>query len=386
MPPRTGAWQKNRTRWASLANPYLCQQFFHTQRGMLTVSYLLEYLTGLFAALGCSLSDAQTVAQSLIEGELLGLDAYGLVYAERYYELIRSGRIHLKPDMRIVYQTPSTATLEADSALGPLAAKRGMELAIEKASTAGTGWVAVRGSNHFGVASYYSMLAIEKGMVGIAMTNSEPLVAPTNGTTRMLGTNPISVSIPTQKHPPLVFDFSTVPFSQGKLERMSHPLPTYLVQDVMGNPTRDASTLQRGGAMLPLGGNAEHGGHKGFCIGALVDIFSALFSGANFGPFVPPPFAYLPILTAPVGKGVGHFFGALRIDAFRPAAEFRAAVDLWIDTFRNAPGREGTPGVRIPGTAEQLLRTQRLQQGIPMRADITRSLNKIARSVGYPLL
>lgn len=353
---------------------------------MLAVSYLLEYLTGLFAALGCNLSDAKTIAQSLLEGELLGLDAYGLVYAERYYELIRSGRVNLKPSMRLVYQTPSTGTLDADAALGPLAAKRAMELAIEKASTAGTGWVAVRGSNHFGVASYYSMLGVEKDMVGVAMTNSEPLVAPTNGTTRMLGTNPISVAFPTQKHPPLVFDFSTVPFSQGKLERMPTPLPSNLVQDVMGAPARDVGTLQRGGAMLPLGGDADHGGHKGFCIGALVDIFSALFSGANFGPFVPPPFAYLPILMRPVGQGVGHFFGALRIDAFRPASEFRASVDLWIDTFRNAPGREGTPGVRIPGAAEQLLRTQRLKQGIPVSLETIRSLNKIARAVGYPLL
>ena len=120
-----------------------------------------------------------------------------------------------------------------------------------------------------------------------------------------------------------------------------------------------------------------------FCVGALVDIFSALFSGANFGPFVPPPFAYLPILTNPVGKGVGHFFGALRIDAFRPAAEFRAAVDEWIDTFRNAPGREGTPGIRIPGAAEHLLRTQRLKQGLELSSDALRSINKVAKALHY---
>lgn len=350
---------------------------------MLSVSYLQEYLTGLFVNIGCSFADAQVVTQSILEAELRGLDAYGVVYVERYYELIRAKRINLKPEMRVLYQTPSTATLEADAALGPLAAKRGMEIAIEKATTAGTGWVAVRGSNHFGVAAYYSMLAIEKDMVGVAMTNSEPLVAAINGTTRMLGTNPVSVAFPAQKHPHLVFDFSTVPFSQGKLEKLPHPLPNSIVQDAMGQPANNAATLKRGGAILPLGGDVAHGGHKGFCVGALVDIFSALFSGANFGPFVPPPFAYLPILTNPVGKGVGHFFGALRIDAFRPAAEFRAAVDEWIDTFRNAPGREGTPGIRIPGAAEHLLRTQRLKQGLELSSDALRSINKVAKALHY---
>ena len=351
---------------------------------MLSVSYLQEYLTGLFVNIGCSFSDAQVVTQSIVEAELRGLDAYGAAYVERYYELIRAKRINLKADMRILYQTPSTATLEADSALGPIAAKRGMEIAIDKARTAGTGWGAVRGSNHFGVAAYYSMLALEKEMVGIAMTNSEPLVAAINGTTRMLGTNPVSVAFPAQKHPHLVFDFSTVPFSQGKLEKLPQPLPNFIVQDAMGQPANDVSTLKRGGAMLPLGGDSAHGGHKGFCIGALVDIFSALFSGANFGPFVPPPFAYLPFLTNPVGKGVGHFFGALRIDAFRPAAEFRAAVDQWIDTFRNAPGKEGTTGIRIPGTAEYLLRSQRMQQGLELSSEALHSINKVANAIHYP--
>lgn len=349
----------------------------------IAVSYLQDYLTGLFAHVGCSPSAAHTVAQSVLEAELRGLDSYGLLYVERYYELIRAKRINLSPELRVVYQTPSTATLEADAAIGPVAALRGMELAIEKASTSGTGWVAVRGSNHFGVAAFYSMLAIEKDMVGIAMTNSEPLVAPINGTTRMLGTNPISVAFPAQKHPHLVFDFSTVPFSLGKLDQLPSPLPDRLLQDAMGLPTTEVDTLKRGGAFLPLGGDIEHGGHKGFCVGALVDIFSALFSGANFGPFVPPSFAYLPILTHPVGRGVGHFFGALRIDAFRPASEFKASIDQWIDTFRNAPGREGTQGVRIPGAAEHLLRTQRLKQGIPLTPNVLRSLQKVAQACGF---
>lgn len=350
---------------------------------MLSVPYLQEYLTGLFAHLGCNFAQAETVAQSILEAELRGLEAYGVVYVERYYELLRAKRINLNADIRVLYQTPSTATLEADAALGPLAARKGMELAIEKANTAGTGWVAVRGSNHFGVAAFYSMLALEKNMVGIAMTNSEPLVAPINGTTRMLGTNPISVALPAQKHPHLVFDFSTVPFSQGKLEKMTDILPDNLVQDIMGKPTNTAETLHRGGAILPLGGDIAHGGHKGFCISALVDIFSALFSGANFGPFVPPAFAYLPILTNPVGRGVGHFFGALRVDAFRPAHEFRAAVDQWIDTFRNAPGKEGTPGIRIPGAAEYLLRTQRMKQGLELSQEALRSLKKVAKATNY---
>ena len=159
-------------------------------------------------------------------------------------------------------------------------------------------------------------------------------------------------------------------------------LPRGLVQDALGCPTTDPSTIQRGGAILPLGGDRVHGGHKGFCIGAVVDIFSSLFSGANFGPFVPPPVSYLPLPSERVGEGIGHFFGAIRVDAFRPEQEFRQAVDQWIEVFRTAKGVEGTPGVMIPGEQEQLTKDTRLKDGIPLSPQVVRDLNSVAKVLG----
>ena len=352
---------------------------------MISAVTLRDYVTMLFVRMGCGYDAASTVADVLVEGDLRGASSHGVTRVKDYYQLVEAKRLCPSAVPEVVYQSPSTATLSGASALGPVVAQRGMQLAIDKARTAGTGWVAVRGSHHFGVAAYYSSMALEANMVGVAMSNGYPLVAPVFCTSRMLGTNPISVAVPALRHSPLLFDFSTASITRSRLlsaaaDRVE--LPRGLVQDALGCPTTDPSTIQRGGAILPLGGDRVHGGHKGFCIGAVVDIFSSLFSGANFGPFVPPPVSYLPLPSERVGEGIGHFFGAIRVDAFRPEQEFRQAVDQWIEVFRTAKGVEGTPGVIIPGEQEQLTKDTRLKDGIPLSPQVVRDLNGVAKVLG----
>src|SRR5690606_39007648 len=144
---------------------------------------------------------------------------------------------------------------------------------------------------HFGIAGYHSMMALEQDMIGISMTNASPLVAPTFSTERLLGTNPISVASPAGEEPPFVGDMATTTAANGKLEilqRKHQDAPEGWIQDADGAGTTDPHALKNGGALLPLGGDKEHGSHKGYLLGSVVDIFSAILSGANYGPWVPP--------------------------------------------------------------------------------------------------
>jgi LDH2 family malate/lactate/ureidoglycolate dehydrogenase len=134
--------------------------------------------------------------------------------------------------------------------------------------------------------------------------------------------------------------------------------------------------------MLPLGGDREHGSHKGYCLGAIVDIFSAVFSGANFGPFVPPMVTYLPIPEKKVGEGLGHFFGAMRIDAFQEADHFKAKMDEWIETFRNAKPAEGQDHVIIPGDPERENEARIMVEGIQLIPQVESDLKQIAEHFG----
>jgi LDH2 family malate/lactate/ureidoglycolate dehydrogenase len=218
-------------------------------------------------------------------------------------------------------------------------------------------------------------------MVGMAMTNASAHAAPTFSAERMLGTNPIAVAIPAGKEPPFVADLATTPVAHGKLvlrQRTGESLPLGWAQDKDGNPTTNAFATHEGGALVPLGSDREHGSHKGYCLGAIVDIFSAILSGANYGPWVPPFPAHLPIPADSVGKGIGHFLGAFRIDAFRPAEEFKDHMDKWIRRFRDAKPSEGHDRVYIPGDPERETVEKRKAAGIHLMDSVIEDLNKLA--------
>ena len=267
---------------------------------------LEDFTIKVFEKMGCSAEDARTATKVFIAAELNGLPSHGMLRIKDYFQLWQADRINVRPNVRIVHESPSTAVVDGDGAIGMIAATRSMEIAIEKAKSAGTGWVSTRGSNHYGIAGYYSMMALEHDMIGISMTIANPLVAPTWSVSQMLGTNPIAVAIPVKSYPPFVADFSTTPIARGKLAvagKKGEKVPLGYVQDMEGVPSDDPDIIQKGGSMVTLGGTYEHGSHKGYCMSAIVDIFSAVLSGANFGPFGPPSVSYLLGKVEQVGEG-----------------------------------------------------------------------------------
>jgi L-2-hydroxycarboxylate dehydrogenase (NAD+) len=352
---------------------------------MYSYNYLLSFTKSVFMKMGCSDHDSDIIADVFLSAELRGHASHGMIRIKDYFELWKAGRINVNPNVRITHESPSTAVVDGDRAVGMVAARRSMEIAIEKAQKSGTGWVATRNSNHFGIAGYYAMMALKHDMTGITLTNANPLVAPTFSISRMMGTNPIAVAIPALKQPPFVADFATTPVARGKLavaEKKGEKVSFGFVQDKTGKPSDDPAILKAGGSMLTLGGDRVHGSHKGYCLSAIVDIFSALFSGANFGPFVPPSVAYLPLLEKKAGEGTGHFFGAMRIDAFQPAEDFKKKMDDWIETFRAAKPAEGEDHVLIPGDPEREAETRIMKEGINMVPAIREDLVKISAELG----
>lgn len=349
---------------------------------------LLAFTNTIFLKIGCSVKEAATAATVLLSADLRGVDSHGVARLSGYVRLWDAGRINATPSIRVIHETPSTAVVDGDSGLGLVVAPAAMQVAIDKARNVGTGWVSVQNSNHFGIAGYHAMMALPHDMIGIAMTNASALVAPTFSTEKLLGTNPIAVAIPAGAEQPFVADFATTTASNGKLEilqRKSEPTPDGWVQTSDGQSSTNAAALKQGGALLPLGGDREHGSHKGYMLGSIVDIFSAILSGANYGPWVPPFPAYIPMPENMPGKGIGHFFGAMRIDAFRPAADFKADMDQWIRRFKSAQTIDGAPSVIIPGEPETAMQATYLKEGIPLLPQVADDLNELAKRFAVPL-
>ena len=348
---------------------------------------LLSFVERIFLKIGCSEKDAGSAAKALLAADLRGIDSHGVARLSGYVRLWEGKRINATPSIKVIYETPSTAVVDADGGLGLVAGPVAMQVAIDKAKVAGTGWVSVQHSNHFGIAGYHAMMALEHDMIGIAMTNASPLVAPTFSVERLLGTNPICVVVPAGEEPAFVADMATTTAANGKLEilqRKNLAAPAGWIQDMEGNISVNPNELKKGGALLPLGGDKEHGSHKGYALGAIVDIFSAVLSGANYGPWVPPFVSFLPVADDLPGKGIGHFFGAMRVDAFRPAADFKKHMDQWIRRFRSAKTVKGYESVVIPGDPERITEAERLNTGIPLLPAVVEDLSDLGEKFGIP--
>ncbi len=349
---------------------------------------LYSFVLKIFLKIGCSENDAATATASLLSADLRGVDSHGIARLSGYVRLWEAKRINANPVIKIIHETLSTAVVDGDKGLGLVVAPFAMKVAIDKAMNAGTGWVSVKNSNHFGIAGKHAMMALQYDMTGIAMTNASALVAPTFSAERLLGTNPIAVAIPAGNEQPFVADFATTTASNGKLEnlrRKNKDAPDGWVQTKTGKPSLNANEIIEGGSLLPLGGDREHGSHKGYALGSIVDIFSAIFSGANYGPWVPPFPAYVPMPENMPGEGIGHFFGAMRIDAFRPAGEFKFHMDKWINRFKNSAPVAGEKRVYVPGEPEAEFEKESLKNGIELLLPVIEDLHKLGEKFGIKL-
>jgi LDH2 family malate/lactate/ureidoglycolate dehydrogenase len=350
---------------------------------------LRDFTQSVFKKMGCSDEHATLAADVLLKADLRGIDSHGVARLTGYVRLWEKGRINPKPNIKIVHETATTATVDGDAGLGLVVAPFAMDLAIRKANEFGSGWVAVKNSNHFGIASYHSLKAVENDMIGYALTNASPLVAPTFSSERMLGTNPICYAFPAGKFPPVVVDMATSTAANGKLEiaqRQGKNVPEGWIQDKDGNAALNPADLKNGGSLLPLGSDKEHGSHKGFGLSATVDILSAVLSGASYGPWAPPFVAFMDPLPNQPGEGLGHFLGAMRVDGFRPIEDFKANMDNWIQRFKDAKPIDENQKVIIPGEPELEAEKDRKINGIPIIDAVVKDLNEVAEKLGLSKL
>ena len=351
------------------------------------VEVLQEFTVRLLALAGVPAEDAELAAEVLLAADLRGIDSHGVARLRGYFDILRGGQVNPAPELRVVRETLTTATVDGDNGLGLVVGPRANEIAMDKALEAGSGWVAVRNTNHFGIAGYYVLRALERDLIGWAMTNSSALVAPLFGVGRMLGTNPLAIAFPGDEEPPIVVDFATSAVAFGKIEiarRMGLPIPEGWAIDVHGRPATDPQAVYDGGALLPVGSTRELGGHKGYALAMAVDVLSGVLSGANWGPFA-PAFAIEQRPAGSVGEGIGHFFGALRIDGFIDPDEFKRQVDHLVRTFRATPAAPGTGGPLIPGDPEREAEVVRRRDGIPLIPPVAADLEALAAETGVPL-
>ena len=347
---------------------------------------LVEFATKVFEKLGVPTDDARITADVLVAADLRGIASHGLARLQRYVNGIKSGMMNPKPNIRVVKETSSTARVDGDDGLGQPVSYRAMKMAIEKAKDTGIGIVTVFNSNHYGIAGYYAMMALEEGLIGISMTNTYPLVVPTFGRQSILGTNPIAVAVPTKEERPFVLDMATSVVPRGKLEvyaRHGKEIPPQWATDEFGNPCTDPSHVlenfkqRKDGGLLPLGGAEElTGGHKGYGISMVVEILSGVLAGANYA-----------IYTYPPGKGskIGHFFMALDPGVFIDPDEFKSRMDDLIRTVKNSKKREGYERIYIHGEKEFEAEDDRRKNGVPLYFKGVENMENIAQELGIQM-
>jgi len=342
---------------------------------------LKGFVTEVLGKVGVDAGHASIVADVLVAADMRGIESHGVARLDSYYVArIRAGKMKAKPDYAIVRETETSVLVDADNGLGHPAGKMAMEAVIEKARKNGAAFGAVRNSNHYGIAGYYAMLALEHDLIGMASTNSVRYGAPTFGKDVLLGTNPLAFAIPTQNEPAFVLDFATTTVPKGKLEvykRKGLPLKDGWAIDPAGHMTTDPDEALRG-ALLPLGGfGTDHGGHKGYGLGLLVDILCGVLSGGKFG-------GGLPLVNDTMEGAISHWFGAFRVDAFRDVAEFKADMDRQLRTFKDSHKVPGAERIYVAGEIEYEKTLHHRAHGVPVHVKVWDGLRTLAGELGIP--
>lgn len=352
-----------------------------------SIDTLREFSTRIFLHFGVPKADADQAADVLATADLRGIDSHGVARLYSYFGLLSEGLINPKPKISIVRSTLSTATVDGDNGLGLVVGPHANRIAMDMAEKVGSGWISVCNTNHFGIAGYYVLQALERDMIGWAMTNSSKLVTPLWGMQRMLGTNPIAIAFPGKEEPAIVIDMATCAAAYGKIEiarRKGESIPVGWVFDNQGHNTTNPDDLINGGSLLPLGSDRERSGHKGYALAIMVDVLCGVLGGANWGPFAPPFALRQEIPERSVGKGIGHFFGAMRIDGFIDGDSFKRQIDDYVRVFRATKPAPGTNGPLIPGDPEREAEKIRRREGVPIIMPVIEDLRAISRQTGIP--
>ncbi|HZS88885.1 MAG TPA: Ldh family oxidoreductase [Chloroflexota bacterium] len=343
---------------------------------------LCDYTAAILRAAGMGEEGARIAATVLVASDARGIESHGVARLPQYIKLIEAGVLDPAATPVVERQSASTALVDARNGMGHVAGDYAMRLAIEKARAHDVGVALVRNSNHYGIAGYYAMLALEHDLIGISLTNSSPLVAPTRGRTRMIGTNPIAVAIPTGGDLPFVLDMATSTVPVGRLEvyaRKGLPLQPGWAVDADGRETLDAEA-GRQGALLPLGGTEQTGGYKGYGLGVMVDMLTGVLSGALYGNSIGG------LWDATVPSDLGHFFMALNPAAFGPLDRFKDhARDLLRRLKESALAPEETE-ILVAGEKEQRAHQDALEHGVRLYHTVVTAMNDLGARAGLDRL
>lgn len=338
---------------------------------------LTRFVAAAFEKLGVPPGDAAIGAKALVAADLRGVDTHGVIRFNPhawYVKWLTEGSMTAHPKMRVISENASTALLDGDRGMGMVIGHRAMEMAIEKARSSGIAMVGVRNSRHYGMSAYYAMMALPHDMIGIAMTNASRQVVPTFGREARFGTNPMCFAVPADKQPPFVLDMATTTAAAGKLElaaRFGKSIPNGWALDENAEQTTSPRVAQKARRLLPLGGSREGGSHKGYGLAILVEILCGVLTGT------------ITALNTDQDPR-GHFFGAIRVDAFRPPAEFKRDMDRLITDLRSTPPVKGQERVYVAGEIEFETAQERAEQGIPLHESVLKGLREVAEQVGLP--
>jgi len=346
---------------------------------MVSAARLGEQVGTILQAWGVSAEHRAVIIERMLYADLHGIDSHGCCMLPFYQRLRTEGRLNPTPRIEVVHETATTALLDGGGGLGHVPATLAMEHAIAKCRATGIAAVAVRNSGHFGAAGAYARMATEHGLIGIATTSTPtPSVVPTFGRDALLGTNPIAFAAPAARNPPFLLDMATSAASLGKLVehwRTGRRIPNGWALDARGRSTTNGRIAAEGRRLAPLGGDAKHGGHKGYGLAAMVEILSTVLPGVPLAD------------TGSAGRAsVGHFLLAIDPGCFRRDGGFAGDLDQLIDRLHAAPPLETTEPVLVPGDPEYQIVARRRAEGIPLTKSVLEGIRGVARASGVPFV
>lgn len=337
---------------------------------------LTDFVTSLFAGAGMPDDEARLCAEVLVDADMNGIDTHGVCYNLDLHYLtgLLNGYINPTPNVQVTYETPGTAVIDADKGMAMIASVKAMELAIEKAKTTGMASVAVKNSSHYGAAGYYARLALKHDMIGYTMSSGGGrVIIPMNARYPWMGTNPMAFAAPAGDEPPFVIDMASSMTSYGKVsiaQAFGVDIPEGWAQDANGKPVTDISKRSEAIGQPPLGGDYDHGAHKGTGIGVMGDVLSGVLSGERLSAMM---------MDNPKGGRFCHYFQATRIDGFRSADEFKSDMDDMLRAFRaQEPAPNATGDVLYPGYPDAGYVTKRTETGVPLPRHTVNYFKKMA--------
>ena len=327
----------------------------------------------LLRAAGASQEEAEAVAIGCVNANLAGHDSHGIIAVPTYIDRIKAGHIVPGAPFKIVQESPATTVIDGHWGFGFHVNAKAMQLTIDKAKKTNVAACTVFRQSHVGRLAAYPLMAIQEGMIGLATADSgrsAKVVAPFGGREARLGTNPISIAVPSDLEAPFYLDMATSAVAAGKVALAAargEQIPTGWVVDGDGGQTTDPTRLRKGGALLPLGGTE---GYKGSGLAAMVEILCGLLTGLGFG-------------VEPSGRhNDGCFLAVFKVEAFRPLAEFKREVAEFARYLKATPPSEGSPGVYYPGEIEHRNEQARRRSGIEVEEATFEKLRALAAHYG----